>query len=54
MFELNAVLAAIDITTIGIGGGALAVGALVAGIIAYKAGIKHRKRWLRPPSVLPS
>ena len=44
MFELNAVLAAIDITTIGIGGGALAVGALVAGIIAYKAGIKHRKK----------
>ena len=44
MFEWNAVLAGIDITTIGIGGGALAVGALVAGIIAYKAGIKHRKK----------
>ena len=27
-----------------IGGGALAVGALTAGIIAYKAGINHRKK----------
>ena len=32
------------IESIAIGGGALAVGALVSGLIAYRAGIKHRKK----------
>ena len=33
-----------DPITIGIGAAALAVGALVAGLIAYRAGINHRKK----------
>ena len=44
MFIANTAVFSPDLLTIGIGAAALAVGALVAGVISYRAGIKHRKK----------
>ena len=44
MFIANTAVFGLDLLTVGIGAAALAVGALVAGVISYRAGIKHRKK----------